>query len=161
MESDNFDSYGSRYYGITQDPNTKDFIVIMDRYILVSDDLKYIADKLLYKSGNKDVDDFIANKKFIEINDDLIVGMMEFVPYDRFKGIKFIGDIKLSKIYKATWIDGPILNWNDKELNFERIGTKKIVLKQLKNSKNITSEKLNKVYINLIIIYNSITKNLT
>ncbi|RIA85114.1 kinase-like domain-containing protein, partial [Glomus cerebriforme] len=37
---------------------------------------------------------------------------MEFVPYDQFKDIKFIAEGGFSKIYKATWIDGPIRGWN-------------------------------------------------
>ncbi len=41
---------------ITQDHITKDFIIIMDNYLL--DDL---IDHLFYKSGNKVVDDFIRN----------------------------------------------------------------------------------------------------
>ncbi|CAB4427812.1 unnamed protein product [Rhizophagus irregularis] len=45
---------------------------------------------------------------------------MEFVPYDQFKNIEFIAEGGFSKIYKATWIDGPLNNSNNitfKELN--------------------------------------------
>ncbi|PKK62772.1 HCP-like protein [Rhizophagus irregularis] len=51
--------------------------------------------KLLYKqSGNEIIDEFI---KFTQIN----------FSYDRFKNIEFIKARGFSKIYKATWIDGP------------------------------------------------------
>ncbi len=32
---------------------------------------------------------------------------MKFIPFDRFKDIKEIGKGEFSKIYKATWINGP------------------------------------------------------
>ena len=43
---------------------------------------------------------------------------MEFVLYDKFKDVKYITDERFNKIYKITWINGPIrflLNWNVKE----------------------------------------------
>src|ERR1043165_5895835 len=63
MERGIFDSSSTKnkYYGITQDPLTKDFIMIMDNYILKSDDFKCITDKLLHKSRNNVVDDFITD----------------------------------------------------------------------------------------------------
>ena len=133
--------FGSNYYyGITQEPITKDFMIIMDNYIL--DDLKhYITDHLLYRSGNKVVDDFI---KYTQIN--LDVNMMEFVPYDQFKNIQFIAEGGFSKIYKATWIDGYIQSWNGEKLIFERNGHWIVALKNLNNSENITSKELNEVH---------------
>ncbi|PKC61898.1 hypothetical protein RhiirA1_465873, partial [Rhizophagus irregularis] len=57
-------------------------------------------------SGNKVIDDFIisilsnrANYKHKRLVN------LEFVPYERFKNIKFIAEGGFSKIYKATWID--------------------------------------------------------
>ncbi len=92
--------------------------------------------KLLYKpSGNIFVDDFIKNT---QINGDLMV----FVPYDRFKDIEFVFEVGFSKIYIANWIDG----WNEKEI-LKWSGPKKVVLKQLNNSENITSKELNEVHI--------------
>ncbi len=125
-------------------------MMIMNNYIL--DDLEhYIKDHLLYKSGNKVVDDFIRNAP--------IDNMMEFVPYDQFKDTEFIVEGKFGKIYKSTWIDGNIQSWNEKEMNLKRSGLRKVVLKKLNNSENITSKKLNEVIINLIIIYFNIIKN--
>ena len=77
---------------------------------------------------------------------------MEFVPYDQFKDVEFIAEGGFSKIYKATWIDGPVKKYN-RNIR-ERNST--VVLKKLNNSKNITSKELNEVrtifYINLIVI---------
>src|SRR5437016_1357351 len=63
-------------------------------------------------SGNNVIDDFIRYTLTNYIKKE---GRMEFVPYDRFKNIEFIAEGGFSKIYKATWIDGPIISWNDEK----------------------------------------------
>ena len=65
---------------------------------------------------------------------------MEFVPYDQFKNIEFIAEGGFSKIYKATWIDGPM---KYKYVICQQNCT--VVLRGLNNSKNITSKELNEV----------------
>src|SRR6266513_5536969 len=82
--------------------------------------------KTLYKpSGNKVIDDFI---KYTLINGDKSAGKMEFVPYDRFKDVKFIAEGGFSKIYKATWIDGRIYA----KKSYKRKKICAVVLKKLK-----------------------------
>src|SRR6266536_5772811 len=64
--------------------------------------------KMVYKpklSGNKIIDDFI---KYTQLNLVKKEGKMEFIPHEQFKNIEFIAEGGFSKIYKATWIDGPI-----------------------------------------------------
>ncbi len=114
----------------------------MDKYILTLNDLKHITDQLLYKSGNKDVDDFIG---YTQISDNPKVRIMEFVTYDQFKDIELIGEGIFGKIYRANWINGPVFNWDNKELKFRRSGLRKVILKKLNNSEHITSKELNKV----------------
>ena len=98
----------------------------------------------LYKpSGNKVVDDFI---RYTQINSCLEEArIMEFVPYDQFKDIEFIAEGGFSKVYKATWNNGRIKNWDNTNLNFQRSGHLTVALKKLNNSKNITSKELNEV----------------
>ena len=100
-------------------------------------------------SGIKVIDDFIRHT---QINYAKRVGKMEFVPYDQFKNVEFIAEGGFSKIYKATWIDGPVTDYN--RINFRSHNTT-VALKKLNNSKNITSKELNEVrtvfYSNLII----------
>ncbi|GBC26752.2 kinase-like domain-containing protein [Rhizophagus irregularis DAOM 181602=DAOM 197198] len=53
-----------------------------------------------------------------------------------------------SKIYKATWVDGPINNWDEIKNNHWNITRRKnytVVLKKLNNSKNIASKELNEL----------------
>jgi hypothetical protein len=95
--------------------------------------------KTIFKpSGNKIIDDFIRHT---QINFIKVEGKMEFVPYNQFKNIEFIAEGGFSKIYKATWIDGPI-NWYD---DITRSPNRTVVLKKLNNSKNVTSKELNEV----------------
>ncbi len=127
----------------------------MDNYIL--DDLKhYTIDHLLYKSGNKIVDDFIKytqSELFIQSTQSKLEFnmMMEFVPYNQFEDIEFIAEGGFSKVYKATWINGHIQRWNKEEINFKWRSRSTVAFKKLNNSKNITSKELNEIY-NLIII---------
>ena len=69
-------------------------------------------------------------------NGDKLYGRMEFVFYDRFKDVEFIAEGGFSKIYKATWVDGPM---DFGSSNYP------VALKKLNNSKNITSKELNEV----------------
>src|ERR1043165_4664566 len=93
--------------------------------------------KGLKTSGNKIIDDFI---KQTQINYFKTGVMLEFVPHSQFKNIEFIAEGGFSKIYKATWIDGPVI-YNKMRI----IPNCTVVLKKLNNSKNITSKELNEV----------------
>ena len=96
-------------------------------------------DQLFYTSGNNAVDDFIRYTK--QINNNPIGDIMEFVPYDQFKDIKFIA----VEYYDATWIEGNIKSWNKKEINFKRSSPMQVVLKRFNNSESITSNDINEV----------------
>ena len=130
----------------------------MKNYLL--DDLKYcMIYHLLHKSENKIVDDFIKytqNELFIKFTQSELEFnmMMEFVPYNQFEDIEFIAEGGFSKVYKATWIDGPTINWDKEKLNFIRSGPITVALKKLNNSENITSKELNEVYDLIIICFN-------
>ncbi|PKY57147.1 hypothetical protein RhiirA4_509173 [Rhizophagus irregularis] len=79
---------------------------------------------------------------------------MEFVPYDQFKNIEFIAEGGFSKIYKATWVDGPIKNWRHiKQDNIFRNNSYTVVLKKLHNSKNITQKEKNELSLLIWIIF--------
>jgi hypothetical protein len=118
------------------------------------------------QSGNKTIDDFIRYTQFIYssrtefgslrksiryMQNNGNARIMEFVPYDQFKNIEFIAEGGFSKIYKATWIDGPIFNLNFRgNAEIVRHHNYIVVLKKLHNSKNITSKELNEVFAILI-----------
>ena len=72
--------------------------------------------------------------------DDII---FEWIPYDQFEKIKEVGRGGFALVCSAIWKDGP-LNYHKKELK-RIVPKKKIALKYLYNSQNITNEFLNEV----------------
>ena len=105
--------------------------------------------KSVTSSGNKVIDDFI---RFTLTNRAKEYGRMKFVPHDRFKDLKFIAEGGFSKVYKATWINSPIFNWNVKRQRYDRRDDMMVVLKKLNNSKNIKSKDLNEVQYSIPIL---------
>jgi len=142
-EFDNYDYKCSQCYNNETDEMERDRITCKECFQTNTRYYQYIC---LYESGNKVVDDFIRHTQVISLNFNM---MIEFIPYDQFKDIRLIAEVESSKIYKATWVNGPILNWDDKRLNFRRRGFTQVVLKKLDNSENITYKRLNEVHINL------------
>src|SRR3954451_19853490 len=78
-------------------------------------------------SGNKVIDDFIR------YTTTKAARKMEFVPFNRFKDIEFIAEGGFSKIYKATWIDGPLNSNYGIGVMTDRYGKMTIALKELNN----------------------------
>jgi hypothetical protein len=93
-------------------------------------------------SGNEKIDNFI-NEMQLKINnyDDVIV---EWIPYNQFNDIKEIGKGGFAIIYSAIWKDGP-LEYDSFRKKWKRIPNKRVALKNLYNSENITNEFLNEV----------------
>ena len=103
-----------------------------------------------WSSGNSEIDEFIK---------DTIYGVkrhkhsdyplfLEWVPFDRFKDIKSIGEGGFAKVYSAKWIDGEAkyIKQNDgtwKKLNPEPIN---VALKRLNGSQNMSADYLNEVF---------------
>ena len=77
---------------------------------------------------------------------------MEFFPYNDLENVEFIAEGGFSKIYKATWIDGPITDdWNNEKQKHDCYGEMTVALKELNNSKNIDSKELNEVQYPMLI----------
>uniref|UniRef100_U9UUW7 Protein kinase domain-containing protein n=1 Tax=Rhizophagus irregularis (strain DAOM 181602 / DAOM 197198 / MUCL 43194) TaxID=747089 RepID=U9UUW7_RHIID len=107
--------------------------------------LCYEANKIIIPSGNKVIDDFI---RYTITNSSIPRGKMIFVPYNKFKDVEFIAEGGFSKIYKATCVDGLTTNWNPNKHRFSRYeGTEIFALKELNNSKNISSKDLHELKI--------------
>jgi len=116
-----------KIYGISQNPDTKDYIMILQD---------------VYYSGNKKVDDLIQKMHLKIYNKKDIV--FEWIPYDQFDNIKETSKGDFATIYSAIWKDGP-LNYDYKNGKYTRKSDKKVALKCLHNSRNITNEFLNEV----------------
>ncbi|CAB5385286.1 unnamed protein product [Rhizophagus irregularis] len=128
-------------YGISQNPDTNDFILI--------------SDNITWTSGNKKIDDFIQDVQ-LKINDSLF----EWIPYNQFNEIKKIRKGDFATVYSAIWKNGPLYNNNQLNENYARDSNKKVALKILDNSQNLSSEFLNKVkvYLTKMVNKNNILK---
>ena len=99
-----------------------------------------------WTSGNNDIDKFIQDTQLSAHNID--DKTLEWIPYDRFYDIQYIAKGGFGKVYRANWIDGPIDYWDDENENWKRYTQNKFVaLKSLNNSKNVTSEFMNEVFL--------------
>jgi hypothetical protein len=119
--------------------------------------IKYVMQQNFknWTSGNDDIDKFIQDT---QLSDHLFrtSRVLEWITYDRFYDIKYIAKGRFGILYKANWIDGPIVEWDDKNENWKRKDQNKVVaLKNLNNSKYVSLEFMNEVllfyYFNIIL----------
>ncbi|POG65508.1 hypothetical protein GLOIN_2v1781658 [Rhizophagus irregularis DAOM 181602=DAOM 197198] len=113
-------------YGISQNPDTGDYIFI-----------------LMWTSGNEKIDDFIQEKQLEVIYYDDIV--LEWIPYNQFNEIKETDKNGLITVYSAIWKDGPLYRINVWDKNYTRDSNKKVALKCLHNSQEAIDSLINKV----------------
>ncbi|EXX53580.1 polo kinase CDC5 [Rhizophagus irregularis DAOM 197198w] len=111
-------------YGISQNPDTSDYILVLNRI-----------------SGNEKIDDFIQN--MLETDDPDKV--FEWIPYSQFNEIKKIGKGGFATIYSAIWKDGPTLYSKSPDSKYKIDSDKKVALKCLDNSQNHINELLNEI----------------
>ena len=123
--------YIPKIYGISQNPNSKEYIIICQD---------------VYYSGDKQIDNFIQEMQLKRSSHDDTV--FEWIPYNRFYNIKEISKGDFATIHSAIWEDGP-LYYGYK--GYTRKSDKRVILKYLYNSQNITNEFLNEVLILLLI----------
>ena len=97
--------------------------------------------KTNWTSGNEKIDNFIQEMQLkIDKHKDIV---FEWIPYNQFSDIKEIGRGGFATVYSAIWKDGPLKY--DKKYTSSHEKNKKVVLKCLHNSQNITNEFLNEV----------------
>ncbi|GES95352.1 kinase-like domain-containing protein [Rhizophagus clarus] len=151
-------------YGISQNPNTKDYILVvhskyykkyckecdkeyakLDHKYCESCLIKYLENNFInWTSGNDKIDDFIQKKQVkISSNSSKLFEweLFEWVPYNKFINIKELGDNCLTT---AIWKEGPLF-YNAYEKEWKRIPFEKVCLRYLYNSKNATDEFINKI----------------
>ena len=118
-----------KIYGISQNPNTNDYILVQKNYT--------------WSSKNEKIDDYIQEVQLnIKNNDDVF---FEWIPYNQFNEIKEINKDNFTTVYSAIWKDGP-LNWDNRSKRYTRDPNKEIVLKyHLHNLQNPTEFLINEV----------------
>ncbi|GES81572.1 kinase-like domain-containing protein [Rhizophagus clarus] len=147
-------SNNKKIYGVSQNPDTKDYIMVLkndyckicgkmfrdDNWCKLCQMNNIRQNFVNWTSENEKIDDFIQEMQ-MRINDfnDIIV---EWIPYNQFNDIKEIGKGGFSKVYSAIWMDGP-LKYDTYSRKYKRIPNKEVALKILNNSQNISKEFLN------------------
>ncbi|GBC42915.2 kinase-like domain-containing protein [Rhizophagus irregularis DAOM 181602=DAOM 197198] len=144
------------------DPNTKEYIIVIENkycekcgeiYTNILHEwcntcqIDYFID---WTSGNEIIDNFIQNMQ-LKVDSSLHI-LFEWIPYNQFKDINQSNFIKT---YSAIWNDGPLYyNLNDEMIDKEikemgelyvRDSYKKVALKYISNSQNISHDYLDKV----------------
>ncbi|CAG8633862.1 32625_t:CDS:1, partial [Racocetra persica] len=84
-------------------------------------------------SGNKSIDGFVK-ETFTAPGASNRYKRLEYVPYEQFTNIKYLSKGGFSKIYKATWKEGPTTSWYSKKQRFHRHRSCTVVLKSLNDS---------------------------
>ena len=93
-------------------------------------------------SGNKKIDEFIQDMQSkIKNKNDII---FEWIPYNQFDNIEEISKGDFATVYSAIWKNGPLYYGNNKE--YVRKPGKKVALKCLHSSQDITNEFFNEVW---------------
>ncbi|CAB5321334.1 unnamed protein product [Rhizophagus irregularis] len=106
-----------------------------------------------WTSKNNDIDEFIKdtiyNAKLIyDVNDaNYNPIFLEWVPFDKFKEIKHIGEGGFAKVYSATWIDGKSKYFRQNDGSWKKRGSEpiEVALKKLNDSQNISAAYLNEL----------------
>jgi len=130
-----------------------------------------------WTSGNDNIDKFIQES---QLNARFSLELLEWIPYDRLRNIKFLAQGGFSTVYEAIWLDGLITNWDYEKQNWKREVFKcdeqhykdannpqiknplksnekyrhPVVLKSLNDSSNINEDFLNEVSSHTIFINN-------
>ncbi|GBB85327.1 hypothetical protein RclHR1_01190003 [Rhizophagus clarus] len=150
------DSNKPKIYGISQNPNTKNYIMILHskslEYCVKCNKMytfteyewckvcqtNYLKDNLAkWTSKNEKIDNFIQEMQ-LKINhpNDIV---FEWIPYNGFNNIKEIGKGGFATVYSGIWKDGP-LYYNQNEKQYTRNPNKIVALKFLFNLQNSVSD---------------------
>ena len=98
-----------------------------------------------WTSGNNEIDNLIQTCQRKTIIPSKIV---EWIPYDNLRNIKYLTEGGCSKIYTADWINGRYYEWDSKRQQLTReheSSTRLVVLKKLENVENANQSWLGEV----------------
>ncbi|GBC40544.2 kinase-like domain-containing protein [Rhizophagus irregularis DAOM 181602=DAOM 197198] len=136
----------NRPYGITQDPKTKYYMMVLSDECKICNQacevIHFQQNFESWTSGNDDIDKFIQDTQLLAHDD--AKKALEWIPYNRLYNIKHIEKIRM---YRANWIDGYFYKWDNENQDWSRYGKNMIItLKVLNNY--VTLEFMNKIKTN-------------
>ena len=156
-------------YGITRDPNTNNFIMVMDcnafsKYGICKEckqpntgflwcqscNVQHFQQNFKnWTSKNCDIDEYIQNS---QLKAKCYEEVLEWVEYDKFENVEYLAE----SVYKAIWKDGYIYCLDSGNNQWERYKEyykkgQPVALKYLYDSQNITAEFLKEVRYFIIV----------
>ncbi|CAB4420763.1 unnamed protein product [Rhizophagus irregularis] len=141
------------YYGISQNPNTKEYIIVLDNGIFKNklrqkyhiNYINYLKNNFTkWTSGNEKIDNFIQKMQLLDNRDNN--NTCEWIPYSQFVNIKEIEKNDLLMIHLAIWNDSPsYYNPIKEEMIRKPKKVTLITLNYLNKSQNMIVDFLNKV----------------
>ncbi|UZN98885.1 uncharacterized protein OCT59_000170 [Rhizophagus irregularis] len=157
--SNNTFNGNQKIYGVSQNSNTKDYLIIFQDYCCKNcgeinvvgnfgwckpcqiNNLKQNFEN--WTSKNKEIDELIQKMQLkIGKDDDIII---EWISYNQFINIKEISKDDFAMIYSAIWMEGPLqYDWYNGREQKRMFTNKKVALKYLCNSQDI-NEILNEI----------------
>jgi len=99
----------------------------------------------MWTSGNTEIDKFLQE---IQVHANNSNKIMEWIPYYKLIIKDHIGNGGFGIVKSASWIDGPIISWNNYDQEWERKASYSVALKFLKNSNKLSSNLLKEVSYN-------------
>ncbi|GBC09643.1 hypothetical protein RclHR1_00900029 [Rhizophagus clarus] len=156
----------SKKYGISQDPNTKEYIIVFENdYCEKCDEeytdthnkwckpcqLDYLAKIIPYWTIEDIEIEYLIEDIQFKINYPYDI-IFEWIPYNQFSNIKEIGKGGFATVYSAIWKNGPLL-YNGYEYSRDQ---KQVALKQLECSHNVIAKFLNEANRYSVSEYNEI-----
>ncbi|RHZ82042.1 hypothetical protein Glove_114g10 [Diversispora epigaea] len=70
-----------------------------------------------WTSGNREIDEFIRQ---MQHNAEKYGEVIEWIPFDRLENVEYLARGGFSIVYKAKWIDGYIISWDNNEKIWKR-----------------------------------------
>ncbi|PKC55464.1 hypothetical protein RhiirA1_503356 [Rhizophagus irregularis] len=98
-----------------------------------------------WTSENKEIDELIHHT---QLNASQTCDYLEWIPFDKFEMVKYIGSGGFGSTYSALWMEGPRWIWDDGAQEWTRAGPMNVALKFLDNSQNISSSYIGQVCVN-------------
>ena len=95
-----------------------------------------------WTSGNKNIDELIQHS---QLNATYCGNCLEWIPFENFQDVTYITRGGFSKIYSAIWPKGNIHYWDTGNKAWHRYTNKKVTLKSLDNSSDISVNFLDEV----------------
>ena len=83
-----------------------------------------------WTSGNNDIDNLIQKCQIETISPNMII---EWIPYNHLKNIKYLTKGGFSEIYTADWVKGRYKEWDAKNQQLKRFREQAVILKKLEN----------------------------